>query len=115
MTQPVSIDYSITEGDYGKVLTATLLDADRVPVDLSDANEVRIRIGKPQVSTLYVDAAAIAHPDQTTHPGEVSYTFPVGSTDEVGDYRLRFRVTWGNKRVTFPTKPLYMRIEALIS
>ena len=109
MTDP-QIDYHITVGDWGKILTATLLDAHREPVDLTDAQTVKLRCAKNARSVPLFVGDCVPDPDQATNPGVVTYTFAMGQADTPGYYRLQFVVTWVNKRVTFPTEALTFEI-----
>ena len=93
--------YYIKQGDYGQTITATCKDSAGTAVDISAAAEVRFHMGA-EGSTATVDAAATNLDTGAGTRGQVSYTFVDGDTDDAGDYRAEFEVTWATAVITFP-------------
>ena len=93
--------------DLRPPVTATLVDANLNPVDLSGASGVRFMMRLIRGSTLIVDENADIV-DATA--GEVLYDWQEGDTDEAGGYWGEFEVLWdGTIPETFPS-PTYVRI-----
>jgi hypothetical protein len=96
---PVTADATIKRGDLLPVLTATLLDADGEPVDLTAATSAEFHMVPVGSSTAKVDAAAVI---SIPSAGEVQYVWQGTDTDTIGDYYGEFEVLWATKTETFP-------------
>lgn len=108
--QRVAPDYEATQHDYGKTLSATLLGPDKLPVDLSDATSITMRLGR-EGQTPIATGAAIKNADQVLHKGEIVYTWTAGQLDTPGDFEMTFVVVTATTRLTYPTEPLVVRVK----
>src|SRR5262245_21413548 len=96
-------DAYMKRGDVLPALTATLQDADGVPVDLTEATAVVFTM-------VAVDAAPGAAPKVGRRPGtigdapggRVSYPWALGDTDTAADFYGEFEASWGASAETFP-------------
>ena len=90
--------FYIKQNDTSPSVTATLTDANSVPVNVSGAT-VRFHM-EDVVGTLKVDAE-MAIPDGIN--GVVQYDWQAGDTDTAGTYYVEFEVTYNDGAVeTFP-------------
>lgn len=98
------IDFEIKRGDRLPIFEATLRDADKASVDLTNADTVRLILKRG--STIYLDKAMTVDPaqDQDDHKGKVTYVWGDGDTNTKGQYNGEIEVTFtGGKKQTFPT------------
>lgn len=102
--------YKVTQGNYGKIIRATLVGADLQPVDLTAVDSLTFSAGDIQL--VIDEATAFPDSDQTANKGVATYTLRVGDTDVVGDYPAQFRATWSDRVLDFPTSPLILSVIA---
>ena len=102
-------DFYIKQNDLLPVITATLKDGDKNPVDLSTATSVKFLMRKVGASAAKVNAAA-AITDAVG--GDVTYSWVGTDTDTTGDYQAEWEVNWGTKTETFPNDG-WLRVKIL--
>lgn len=94
-------DFYIKEGDREPWLTATLVDENEEPVDLTSAVAVKFFMIKPPGTTPKVNGLAASVVDATE--GRVKYEWGATDTDTPGDYDGEFEVEWSSgTKTTFP-------------
>jgi len=71
---------------------------DNTPIDLTDARKVDFIMCLDDEETPTVDAPAVIDNIHKTD-GYVTYQFKEGDTDEVGMYKILFRITWSDGSV----------------
>lgn len=92
------------QGDLEPAFQVTLKYANGKPVDLSDAEEVRIRFSTI-TNELFERVVDILDQSDEANWGKVSYSWQSGDTAEPGTYQATWVVDWPNTRPqTFPSK-----------
>ena len=97
--------YYIVQNDAEQVMDAYLKNADKTAIDLTDATQVHLHVGKAGggVADTTGDAAASVIGDPTL--GHVRYTWKGTNTIAAGDYDAEFEVRWpGGIIRTVPSK-----------
>lgn len=95
----MALTFFLKRNDLGPPIVVALLDGDRVPVDLTNIEEVRFHMRPRNTDTVVVDAAATV---TDAGSGIVQYDWADGDTAELGAYDAEFEVTAGGVPTTFP-------------
>ena len=97
--------YYIVQNDAEQVMDAWLKNADKTAIDLTDATQVHLHVGKAGggAADTIVDAAATVVSPATA--GHVRYTWKGTNTIAAGDYDAEFEIRWpGGVIRTVPSK-----------
>lgn len=102
-------DITLKRGDTTPALDAQLFGSDGNPVDLTDAVRVRfIVVDAKGTKIIDSDAQVSSAPE-----GRVRYLWQQGDTDNVGNYRAEFEVTFADGRVGTYPNDRYLNIRIL--
>lgn len=97
--------FYVKQNDAEQVMNAWLKNADKTPIDLSDASQVHLHVGKAGggVADTIVDAAVTIVAPATE--GHVRYTWKAANTLLAGEYDGEFEIRWpGGIIRTVPSK-----------
>ena len=102
MSSFASPDRIEVQGDVVRRIEWQIFD-DYGPVDLSGATRAILRVRKANAdpSATIVYDAVISDPAK----GQITFTWPDGSTEETGDFWLQFAVYWGDRADSYPKPP----------
>lgn len=96
--------FTMKKGDLEPYLEAVLTDEADNPVDLSSASSVQLRIALGEVQKALRTCTVVA-PQVGDDKGKVRYSWVAADTENEGNYRLTWVVTWPNTRPqTFPAQ-----------
>lgn len=95
-------DFSIKRGDLLPELVAILSDSNGNRVNLTTALGVKLAIRRVggQTPIVYSNMAVA---NQTSSPGQVTYTWQGPDTETPGEYQAEVVVNWDGREQTFPT------------
>lgn len=100
----MSSKFEIVEGDLAEAISATLVDGNGVPCDLTGAESVALKMwlldrNGRTLETKHLQAEFVSKPD-----GQVKYQWRDDDTSPAGEWRGHWCVTFaGNKPLTFPS------------
>lgn len=98
-------DYWFKVGDTRSPLEATLTDADRNPVDISQATAITFSMRAVKATTAKISEAAAVKLDDGTpeNRGKVRYVWQSADVDTAGDFYGEFTVSFaGGAQDTYP-------------
>ena len=105
--------FTIKRGDTSPALSATLLDPDGEPADLSLAERVEFRMNAPYDDELITGSTDDNVSYLNKGEGRVQYDWQPGDTDTVGQKEAEFVVEYSNGNIrTYPNDGFfYINIE----
>jgi hypothetical protein len=94
-------DFSIKRNDLLPVLDAILKDADKQPIDLTNAQSIVFHMRSEDSRELKITDGVAEFTDKPS--GAVRYSWVDGDTDTEGLFLAEFEVTWNDSKIqTFP-------------
>jgi hypothetical protein len=96
--------FYVKQNDAKQLMTMYLKNADDTAIDLTDASQVHLHVGKKgDVVSKIVDAACVIVAPKTA--GKVRYTWVAANTIEAGEYDGEVEIRWPDSTIrTVPSK-----------